>query len=79
MAAEIKKIKPEMDSTPEMILGMLMTHRDKIKHIAAMVVWDDDSAQLVNDPMPHRDMAWLLATFQQQFFTELQEEVSHGN
>ena len=72
MAAEVKKIKPDMDATPEMILGMLMGYRGKIKHIAAVVVWEDDSYQLVNDPMEKRDLAWALAIFQREFFAELQ-------
>lgn len=71
MSAVIKKIRADMDSTPEIILGMLQSYRKQIKHITAVVIWEDDSCQLINDPMPKRDMAWLLATFQKEFFEEL--------
>lgn len=71
MSAVVKKIRPDMDSSPEIILGMLQGHSKQIKHIAAVVIWEDDSCQLVNDPMPKRDMAWLLAAFQKEFFEDL--------
>ena len=71
MPAELKKINPAMDSTPEMLLGMLLGYRHRIKHLAAVVIWDDDSYQLINDPMTKRDMAWSLAVFQKEFFDEL--------
>ena len=71
MTAEVKKIRPDLDATPEMILGMLKGYDKRIKHIAAVVVWDDDSYQLVNDPMTKRDLAFALAIFQREFFEEL--------
>lgn len=71
MSAKIKKIRPDIESTPQMILGMLNGHSSQIKHIAAVIVWDDDSYQLVNDVMTKRDLAFALAIFQREFFEDL--------
>lgn len=71
MSAKLVKIRPDVDSTPEMLLGMLMGHKTKIKHIVAVVVWDDDSNQLVHDAMLKSDLAFALAVFQRDFFEEL--------
>lgn len=71
MSAEIKKIRPEIESTPQMILGMLNSYSPQIKHIAAVIVWDDDSYQLVNNVMTKRDLAFALAIFQREFYEDL--------
>lgn len=71
MLAKVEKIRDDIDSTPDMILGMLNGHSGQIKHIAAMVVWDDGSYQLVHDAMEKRDLAWALALFQRELFEEL--------
>ena len=76
MPAEIRKIRPDIESTPEMIIGMLASHGKKIKNIAAVVFWDDDSVQFVNNSMSLRDEAYALAIFQRQLMEDLNYEES---
>jgi hypothetical protein len=71
MPATVEKIRPDINATPETMLGMLRGHAGKIKHIAAVVVWEDESYQLVHDSMKKSDPAFALAIFQRQFFEDL--------
>ena len=43
-----------------MLLGMLIGHSAKIRHINAVVIWDDDSYQVVNDRMKLGEQAFAL-------------------
>lgn len=70
MPAEVKKIR-DFPSTPELTIGMLQGHAHKIKHIAAVVVWDDDTYQMVNDPMPLSTHAFAIAVMQKKLMDEI--------
>lgn len=70
MAAEVKKIRADLESTPEMVLGMLNGHGRRIKSLCAIIIWDDDSYQLVHNAMPLKDMAYGLALFQKEVLEE---------
>lgn len=68
---EIHKIRPDMPSDPALIIAMLMQHRKRIKHIAAIVVWDDDSYQLCHDAMKKSEMAYSLVLFQKTVMEDI--------
>lgn len=68
---QVVKIRPEVQSTPEMLLGMLLGQSRRIKHIAAIILWDDDSSQLVNDPMQVSDLAWAHAIMRFELDTRI--------
>lgn len=74
MPAEIKKIRDDMASSPEHLLGMLMGYRSQIKNIVAIVEWDDESFQLVNNAMKHRDLAFASAILQATLAKALVQE-----
>lgn len=71
MPAQVVKIRSDDKSTPETILGMLLGHRDTIKHIVAVVIWDDDSYQMVNDSIALSEHAFAIAMMQRALFREM--------
>ncbi len=71
MNAEVKKIRADVESTPEMVLGMLNGHSGRMKSLCAIVVWDDDSYQVVHNAMQLKDLTYGLALFQREVLEEL--------
>jgi len=71
MPAEVKKIRDDFPSSPKTILGMLQGHSDTIKHIAAVVIWEDGSFQMVNDPMSLSEHAYAIAIMQRALLEEM--------
>ena len=66
MPAEVKKIRDDVQADPKMIVGMLNGYAGQIKHIAAVVIWDDDSFQIINDPMPLSKLAYAVAVMDRE-------------
>ena len=73
MPAEVKKIRDDIQSDPQMIVGMLQGYVSQISHIAAVVIWDDGTFQVVNDPMPLRDFAYAATILQRELNHQMDE------
>lgn len=71
MIAKVHKIRPDMDSNAQTILGMVNASSEQIKHIAAIVVWENGDYQLVHDAMKKSELAYAFAIFQKEIFEEL--------
>ena len=72
----IKKIN-DFPSSPELIIGMLAGYAKTIKHIAAVVIWEDGTFQMVNDSMSLSDHAFAIAVLQRALLAEM-DKVEEG-
>lgn len=71
---QVTKIRPDVDSTPATLLGMLQGHADRIKRVIAVVVWDDDSYQVVNTKLAHSEHVFAAFVMNQELLRELDRE-----
>ena len=71
---KVLKIRPDVDSTPATLLGMMQGHSARIKKLIAVVVWDDDSYQVVNTKLQHSEHAFAAFMMEQALKKELEEE-----
>jgi hypothetical protein len=78
MAAKVVKINSNFSSTPQTLLGMLLGHADKIKGIGAVIIWDDDTYQMVNIPMKHSEHAMMIQIMQRALWQEWNEGSDDG-
>ncbi len=74
MAAQVKKISPSIESTPEMLLGMLKGDVSRMKSICAVIIWDDDSFQCVHSAMPLSQLSYGVHLFQLALFEDMQNK-----
>ena len=58
---------PSSDTTPETFCAMLAEQGKQMKHIACVVLWDDDTTEVFNTKMKNSDIAWLRYVFDQDF------------
>jgi len=74
MAGKVVKIRPDIDSTGATVAGMLAGHAAQVKHIMAVVIWEDDSYQVVNDPQPRSQMAFAITVLQKRLLDTFDQE-----
>lgn len=74
MAAVVKKIRPDINATPEMLLGMMLGYVDQIKEFAGVIIWDDDSVQVVNTPMKMKELSYCATAFQLELFDQMRDD-----
>ena len=71
MPAEVIKIDPKQKSSPTTILGMLLGHNEQIKHIAAVIIWENGDYQMVNDQMTLSEHAFATMVMQRALLKEM--------
>ena len=74
MPAQVKKIRPDIVTDPKTLLGMLMGDIDQIDKIVAVVKWKNDEYQMVNNALPHSEMALCLVVLQHGSMRDIFED-----
>ena len=74
MSAEIIKFDKSVPTDPRTFLGMLISHADKIRGIVGVVIWDDDTFQVVNTVIPHSSHAFAAFLINEALRNELIRE-----